>query len=94
MDVYYGYNQIPMAMGDKMHTTFMTVSDNYYFNVMPFGLKNVDTTYQRVVNKVFREGIMDMLEVYMDYMTVKSQEETDHVLHLKKVFNHARICKM
>ena len=55
MDAYSGYNQIPMAMGDKHCTAFMTSSGNYYYNVMPFGLKNAGETYQRMMNKVFHE---------------------------------------
>ena len=72
----------------------MTESGNYYYNVMPFGLKNVGATYQRMMNKVFRNEICDMLEVYMDDMIVKSTEEVDHALHLKKVFEKARKCQM
>ncbi|GAU38058.1 hypothetical protein TSUD_146160 [Trifolium subterraneum] len=41
-------------------------------------------TYQRLMNKVFRNEIGDMLEVYMDDMIVNSEEENDHTLHLKK----------
>ena len=66
-----------MAKSDKKYTAFMTESGNYYYNVMPFGLKNVGATYQRMMNKVFRGEIGDMLEVYMDDMIVKSQAETD-----------------
>ncbi|CAJ2652108.1 unnamed protein product [Trifolium pratense] len=36
----------------------------------------------------------DMLEVYMDDMIVKSPEELDHVVHLRKVFEQARKYKM
>ncbi|GAU50359.1 hypothetical protein TSUD_409320 [Trifolium subterraneum] len=47
-------------------------------------------TYQRMMNKVFHNEIGDMLEVYMDDMIVKSEEEIDHTLHLKRVFDQAR----
>ncbi|MCI65098.1 hypothetical protein A2U01_0086356, partial [Trifolium medium] len=57
---------------------------------MPFGLKNAGATYQRIMNKVFRGQIGDVLEVYMDDMIVKSHEETDHDVHLRKVFEQAR----
>ncbi|CAJ2652269.1 unnamed protein product [Trifolium pratense] len=90
MDAYSGYNQIPMAVADREKTAFMTDSGNYYYKVMPFGLKNAGATYQRMMNKVFRGQIGDMLEVYMDDMIVKSPEELDHVLHLRKVFEQAR----
>ena len=83
-----------MSETDKRHTAFMTSSGNYYYNVMPFGLKNVGATYQWMMNKVFQSEIEDMLEVYMDDMIVKSLEETDHTLHLQKVSDKARKCKM
>ncbi|GAU18799.1 hypothetical protein TSUD_80880 [Trifolium subterraneum] len=78
----------------KTKTAFMTESGNYYYNVMPFGLKNAGATYQRMMNKVFREEIGDMLEVYMDDMIVKSHEEVDHTIHLQKVFEQARKVNM
>ncbi|CAJ2645722.1 unnamed protein product [Trifolium pratense] len=90
MDAYSGYNQIKMAEIDKKKTAFMTESGNYYYNVMPFGLKNAGATYQRMMNKVFNNEIGDMLEVYMDDMIVKSEEEVDHTAHLKRVFDQAR----
>ncbi|GAU39237.1 hypothetical protein TSUD_396840 [Trifolium subterraneum] len=83
MDAYSGYNQIKMAEIDKKKTAFMTETGNYYYNVMPFGLKNAGATYQRIMNKVFHNEIGDMLEVYMDDMIVKSEEEIDHTVHLK-----------
>jgi hypothetical protein len=90
MNAYSGYNQIKMAEIDKKKTAFMTESGNYYYNVMPFGLKNAGATYQRMMNNVFRNEIGNMLEVYMDDMIVKSEEEIDHTIHLRKVFEQAR----
>ncbi|GAU31790.1 hypothetical protein TSUD_22360 [Trifolium subterraneum] len=90
MDAYSGYNQIKMAEIDKKKTAFMTETGNYYYNVMPFGLKNAGATYQRMMNKVFHNEIGDMLEVYMDDMIVKSEDEIDHTIHLKRVFDQAR----
>ncbi|GAU42817.1 hypothetical protein TSUD_288450 [Trifolium subterraneum] len=90
MDAYSGYNQIKMAEIDKKKTAFMTENGNYYYNVTPFGLKNAGATYQRMMNKVFHNEIGDMLEVYMDDMIVKSEEEIDHTAHLKRVFDQAR----
>ncbi|GAU16452.1 hypothetical protein TSUD_118010 [Trifolium subterraneum] len=94
MDAYSGYNQIKMAEIDKKKTAFMTETGNYYYNVMPFGLKNAGATYQRMMNKVFDNEIGDMLEVYMDDMIVKSEEEIDHTVHLKRVFDQAKKCNM
>jgi len=48
------------------------------YNVMPFGLWNAGATYQRMMNKVFKKDIWDMLEVYMDGMIVKLAEKSQH----------------
>jgi hypothetical protein len=50
----------------------MTDKDPYYYRVMPFRLKNAGVTYQRLVNKMFREKIRQDMEVYFDDMLVKS----------------------
>ena len=42
---------------------------------MPFGLKKVRATYQRLVNKMLNKQIGRNMEVYMDDMLVKSKEE-------------------
>jgi len=80
-----------MAEEDKQKTAFMTELGNYYFNVMPFGLRNVRATYQRMMNKVYDKKLLgDILEVYMDDKIVKSQEEVDHAAHLERVFEQTR----
>ena len=69
----------------------MTESGNYYYNVMPFGLRNAGATYQRMMNKAYDKALLgDILEVYMDDMIVKSQQEVDHATHLKRVFEQTR----
>ena len=44
MDRFSGYNQIRMAPKDAKKTTFRTPMGNFYYTVMPFGLKNVGAT--------------------------------------------------
>jgi len=91
MDAYSGYNQIPMADEDKEKTAFMIESKNYYYNVMPFCLRNAGATYQRMMNKVYDKKLLgNILEVYMDDMIVKYQQEVDHAAHLKRVFEQTR----
>jgi hypothetical protein len=55
MDAFSGYNQISMHESDQEKTAFMTDKDLYCYKVMPFGLKNMEVTYQRLVNKMFHE---------------------------------------
>ena len=53
---------------------------------MSFGLKNVGATYQRLVNRMFSKQIGRNMEVYVDYMLVKSREELAHLDDLKETF--------
>nr|KYP73664.1 Transposon Ty3-I Gag-Pol polyprotein [Cajanus cajan] len=53
LDAYSRYNQIMMYPLDEVHMSFITDHANFYYRVMPFGLKNVGATYQRLMDKVF-----------------------------------------
>ena len=63
---------------------------------MPFGLKNVGATYQRLVTKIFRPLIGKTVEVYIDDMLVKTKERPDHTKHLQETFEmlHANDMKL
>ena len=73
LDAFSGYHQIPMHPSDAENTSFITSHGLYCYNVMPFGLKNAGTTYQRLVMKMFRPLFGSTMEVYIDDMLVKSQ---------------------
>ena len=57
---------------------------------MPFGLRNVGATYQRLVNQMFSKQIGKNVEVYVDDMLVKSKKEENHLDDLKETFNTLR----
>ena len=94
LDAFLGYRQIPMHSPDAEKTTFITPQGLYCYNVMPFGLKNVEATYQRLVTKIFRTLIGRMMEVYIDDMLVKSKERPDHTEHLRETFELLRMNNM
>ena len=79
MDAFSGYNQIRMDEVDQEKTSFVTNQGLFCYKVMPFGLKNVGATYQRLVNHMFRPQIGHNVEVYVDDMLVKSQDEGKHL---------------
>lgn len=70
IDAYTGYNQIQMAAGDAHHIAFYIDSDIHHYRVMPFGLINAGSTYQRMVNKLFIGMIGETVEAYVDDMLV------------------------
>lgn len=63
------------------------VIDRDYYKVMPFRLKNRKATYQRLINRIFKEKIGDTMEVYVDDMVVKSKEKKDYIKHLQELFD-------
>ena len=53
LDAFQGYHQIPLALSDQEKTAFVTLTGNYHYKVMSFGLKNVEATYQRMMTRMF-----------------------------------------
>ena len=90
LDAFSGYHQIPMHLSDAEKTAFITPHGLYCYNVMPFGLKNAGTTYQRLVTKMFRPLLGSTMEVYIDDMLVKSKKCSDHAVHLQQTFDLLR----
>ena len=72
MDAYSGYNHIKMYPTDEDKIAFTTGREIFRYKVMPFGLKNAGTTFQRMIDQVFKNLIRHTMEVYMDDMLVKS----------------------
>ena len=86
MDAFSSYNQISMDPDDQEKTSFVTGQGTYCYRVMPFGLKNVRATYQRLVNRMFQKQIGTTMEVYIDDMLVKSTTAELHIAHLSEAF--------
>ena len=90
IDGFSGYNQIKMSPSDVEKTAFRTPFDNFYYTVMPFGLKNVGATYQRTMTAIFHDMMHECMEDYVDDIVVKSKEASNHFEDLKRVFDRCR----
>ena len=80
MDGFSGYNQIKIAPKDQENVAFTCAWGIFYWNMVPFGLKNVGATYQRVVTTIFH----DMMHKTM----VKSAKHNTHLQDLGPILNH------
>lgn len=87
MDGFSGYNQIKITPEDVEKTSFITPWGTFCYKVMPFGLKNTRTTYQRAMATLFYDMIHKEMEVYVDDMIMKSQRKEDHLIDLKRLFD-------
>ena len=94
MDGFSKYNQIWIVPKDAEKTAFKTPICNFYHTVMPFGLKNASTTYQRTMTAIFHYMIHRELEDYVDDIVVKLRRQEDHVKFLRKVFERCKVFKL
>ena len=86
LDAFQGYHQIPLALDDQEKSTFVTLIRNYHYKVMPFGLKNAGSTYQRMMTRMFEPQLGKSIEVYIDDMVVNSKVMSEHVGDLGNIF--------
>ncbi|GKA38003.1 reverse transcriptase domain-containing protein [Tanacetum coccineum] len=94
LDAYKGYHQIQMTQKDEEKTAFHTEEGVFYYMKMPFGLKNTEATYQRLVDSAFKEQIRVNLEAYMDDMVIKSRTEQANIKDIKQTFSTLRRINM
>ena len=90
INAFSGYNQIRRDEADQEKTSFVTSQGLFCYKAIPFGLKNAGATYQRLVNHMFRPHSGRNVEVYVDDMLVKSQDEEIHLDDLQETFDTLR----
>ena len=90
LDVFQGYHQIPLALEDQEKTAFVTPTGNYHYKVMPFGLKNAGSTYQRMMTRMLKPQLGKSIEIYVDDMVVKSKVVSEHLGDLGSTFGVLR----
>ncbi|GKV51996.1 hypothetical protein SLEP1_g58606 [Rubroshorea leprosula] len=75
LDASSGYHQVQLLLDDYEKMAFYAGDAIYCYVMMPFGLKNADATYQKLVQIIFKLQIGKNIEVYVDDMIVTSQME-------------------
>ena len=76
LDAFQGYHQIALAPEDQEKTSFITPEDNYHYTVMPFGLKNVGATYQRMATMSFLDAFQGYHQIAL---APEDQEKTSFI---------------
>ncbi|XP_027177519.1 uncharacterized protein LOC113776533 [Coffea eugenioides] len=94
LDAFKGYHQIALDEEDQEKTAFITEYGTYCYTTMPFGFKNAGATYQRLVNKLFKNQIDRNMEVYVDDMLVKSRTQEQFINDLREIFDILRSSRM
>ena len=79
-----------MDPSDKEKTAFSTPFGLYQFRVMPFGLCNAPSTFQRLMELVLRGLQWETCLVYLDDIIIFSHTIEEHLQRLKEVFDRLR----
>ena len=94
LDAFQGYHQIPLALDNQEKTAFVTPIENYHYKVMPFGLRNARSTYQRMMTRMFESQLGKNIEIYIDDRVVKSKMVSEHMGDLRAIFEILRKYKL
>ena len=80
IDLFKGYYQVELSDNAKEISAFITPFGLYEYTVMPFGMCNAPSTFQRIINLIIRglEGIY----AYLDDIVVTGDMWDEHLKDL------------
>ena len=94
IDMASGYWQVPMAEEDIEKTAFVTHAGLYEYTVASFGLSTVPETYQRLIDKLIAGLRWRICVAYLDDIVVWSENLSEHMERLDKVFSAIDIANL
>jgi hypothetical protein len=90
LDLASGYWQIRIHDEDVEKTAFRTHLGHFQWRVLSFGLTNCPSTFQQVMNDIFREYLGRFVVIYLDDILIYSKTAAEHEQHLRLVLAKLR----
>ena len=87
LDGYFRYFQIEIVVEDQEKTAFTCPFGIYAYRIMPFGLCNGPTTFQRCMLNIFSDMVERIMKGYMDDITIYGGTFKDCLANLETVLN-------
>lgn len=87
LDLASGYNQVPVTEEDWFKTAFYTPFGLFELNWMPFGMCNAPGTFQKLMERLFRDQQCQTLLLYLDNVVVFSASIAQHLERLEVVLS-------
>ena len=87
LDLRSGYWQVEVEPSDRPKTAFTTPYGLYQFRVMPFGLCNAPSTFQRLMELVLSGLCWETCLIYLDDVIVFGRDWDEHLQRLRQVLS-------
>jgi Reverse transcriptase (RNA-dependent DNA polymerase) len=88
IDIRHAFNRIRLATEkDEDLSSFRTRFGSYKYRVMPFGLCNGPSTFQRYINEVLWDDLNKCYSVYMDDILIYSKNRKEHVSQVRAILD-------
>ena len=87
LDLATGYHQLAIEPTHTYRIAFQSQWGLYEYVVLPFGLCNAPSTFQRLMNYVVQDKLGDFVTIYLDNILVFSPSIEEHEAYLHWVFN-------
>ena len=84
LDLMKGYWQVPLAKEARKVSAFITPDGLFECKVMPFGMRNAASTFQRLMWLVTRD--LEGCIVYLDDILIFSSDWEDHKVKIEALF--------
>ena len=85
LDLCSGYYHISLTEEAKKKTAFVMADGKYQWNIVPFGLATIVSTFQYLMSEVLT-GLTHFTFTYLDDVLIFSKPYEEHLQHLKAVF--------
>ncbi len=85
IDLKSGYYQIPIHEDDIPKTAFRTQLGHFQWRCTVMGLTNSPSSFQNIMNNIFRDYLNDFVLVYLDDILIFSRSPEEHLRHLELV---------
>ncbi|GFX89116.1 retrovirus-related Pol polyprotein from transposon 297 [Trichonephila clavipes] len=94
IDLRNGFFHVPVNKQSRPYTSFVTQNGQFQFLKMPFGLSTCPSTFQRFINTVFRDLVVQGIVLpYMDDIVILAKNESEaierqksHIIENNKLF--------
>lgn len=85
-DLTKGFYQVPIDRESRDKTSFVTPFGQYRYTVLPFGLQNSSSVFQRLMDCVLK-GCESFSRAYIDDICIFSKSWSEHIAHLQAVLH-------